>query len=185
MRRSKNQTELPMEKPAPKALTDDEVARKNDEIRAALRAIKGLKSKMRDDTREGKRSIKEHEMEIDVLLDQIDQGIEMRKQGDLFAGDEAKRALHDVAKKVDPEIAAAFKPSEPHPFQGNGKRDECALCGSNATDEVHAGKGMELVESLLRVNAGEPVGEVIGDIKARRVKRGKGPIGRARKHARA
>lgn len=135
MKRSRNQTELPMEKPVPKALTDDEVARKNNEIRAAIRAIKGLKSKMRDDTREGKRSIKEHEMEIDVLIDQIDQGIEMRKQGDLFAGDEAKRALASVAA-----AAGEPKPSEPHAF--DGARKECGICGAEKIDPIHGnGKG--------------------------------------------
>jgi hypothetical protein len=102
-RKNEGQTSMDLEKPV--ALTDEQVAVKDTHIRTLIREIKALKTEVKQATSRNRKRIAEAEAEIEHEMELIDQGLELRKQGDLFAGDEAKRALHDVAKKVDPAIA--------------------------------------------------------------------------------
>lgn len=141
-RKDERQTSMELEKAV--ALDDNQVAAKNTHIRTLLREIKGLKAESKQLTSRNRKRIAEAEAEIDREMEQIDQGIELRKQGQLFAKDDAQRALHDVAEKVDPALTGDGnggkpKPSDPHPFESGpkGQTDECRLCGGDLLDPIH------------------------------------------------
>jgi hypothetical protein len=166
------------------ALTDDEVATKNTRIRTLLREIKGLKAEVKQATSRNRKRIAECDAEIDHEMELIDQGIELRKQGSLFAKEDAQRGLHDIAA-----AAGEKKPTDPHAFEAaKGKPYECMTCGSGMADPVHTWPGSDAYE----FDASEPAPGVIrthaavdlGDGKRRKVlnrkqRRGRGKEARA------
>jgi hypothetical protein len=187
--RNDGQPKLPLERQVGKALTDEEITAKSRELCGVYSAIDGLQDKVRADTKASKDEIRVLQIRTRNLRQEILDGIEMRKQGDLFAKEEAQHALHDVAA-----AAGEVKPSDPHQFEwSKGKPFECSLCGSSPTDPVHDleaaavaaepdGNGGAELSTVLDEDPAATEGsswDARKAMKARKVKRGKGPLARA------
>jgi hypothetical protein len=179
-----------MDKPVRVRLSDDQLLDKSRSLGRKYSLLKALKRELKDATATKRKAIRETELELDALHEEINTGFEERPQGDLFAQAEAQKALHDVAA-VAGEGAAPL-PSEPHEFKasrlatkGDTPPDECQVCGSTASDPVHA-----------MAEAGEGTVDIDGvpetpdnGARAHARKRPRGPLARAnrrgRKEARA
>lgn len=153
MRHGRNQPKLPLEREVGVALSDEEVGERSRKLCGVLSAIDGLRDEVRSVSKDRKDRIKKLETEAKALRQQIQDGYESRKQGDLFVGDDqAKKALATVA-----EVAGEPRPSEPHAFEGHGK--ECGICGAEKGDPVHADKGNG--RGPYEFNATEPADPII------------------------
>jgi hypothetical protein len=145
MRRGRtHQPKLPLERQVGVALTDEEVAERSRKHCGILSAIEGLKTEIRDVSKDRKDRIKRLEAESKALRQQILDGFEQRSQTQMRYGEAelAQKTLHDVAAKVDPALAGAPIPTEPHALvRSKGKPGECEICGGDVLDPIHKDDG--------------------------------------------
>lgn len=137
--RSRNQPPLPMEKPVPVKLTDEERDAKAHQMAVKRHAYRAVKRELKRTTRAAKEEMEVLEREMDEIADALITDQELRRQGDLrFEGKiEATAALAQVEQK-------APLPSEPHaylsPKPAGGEPGDnlpCTLCGSGEADPIH------------------------------------------------
>lgn len=134
-RRSRNQAPLPLDRPAPVALTDEQVVERSKRLCQLRATVRSIKREIKDLTKSKQDEITGHEATMLELETQIVEGMEARAQSTLRygEGEDAKQVLAKVAEK-----AGEPRPSEPHAFEGTkGKPFECVTCGSSPTDPVH------------------------------------------------
>ena len=138
-RRSRNQAVLPMDKPTPVKLTDEDRAAKAHQMALKRHAYRAVKRELKRNSRAAKEEMERLEGEIDELADALVADEELRKQGDLrFEG------KTDATKVLALVETRAPLPSEPHayisPQPAGGEPADglpCTLCGSGEADPIH------------------------------------------------
>lgn len=142
-RRSRNQQDLPLDKPARVRLSDEGRGQKSHRLAVVGTAIRGHRKELQSKTRDTRDAIKLLERERAELEDALIADEELKAQGQLFVAErdgptkpQAQSALATVAA-----VAGEIKPSEPHGFEavgGNGiARQMCKHCGSGKDDPIH------------------------------------------------
>lgn len=138
--RSRNQNELPLEKPVRVRLSDTARSDKAHRLAVVGQAIRAHRREMAARDSGTKEAIKKLEAERAELEDALVADEELKAQGQLFVSDvspvEAKGVLAAVAEK-----AGEPKPSEPHPFEPASAsvtgRHVCKTCGAGKEDPIH------------------------------------------------
>jgi len=172
MRRGRKSSTPTMETMVPSKLTDEQInargrilARKRVEVSVLKREKKRVAQGLDSD-------IKALDAACETLAQEIVDGQEMLRQGDLFVSgtstpnagpgpealpaDQAAAALADIARAAGdaPELA----PSEPHPYRAAAGSDVCETCGGEPFDPIHGAKDPIADDSDLEWMPGTSVG---------------------------
>lgn len=116
-KRHRQDPALPLEKPVPVRLKDDERDYKQHLLTTKIQARRAVKREASGKARDYRAELDRLEGEIDQLADALQADEELRKQGELFVSpDAAKGTLGEVAAVVEPTAPPFdFGENEPTP----------------------------------------------------------------------
>lgn len=146
MRRGRKPKATPtMETMVPSKLTDEQISERG--MRIAMKRVEAnaLKRRRKLATSEIDGQVKGLEAEIDQMAQEMVDGQEMLRQGDLFVSqgpgpdaptpNQTAEALSDIARAAGD--APEPLPGEPHLYHASDGSEVCDVCGAEAFDPIH------------------------------------------------